>query len=104
MTKSEIVGELARDGIAEQIARNAFPSMADYELQDLAQMTYLALLEQDEDKVVKAHTEGWIRFFVTAVIKNSVTPTGRYYQTYTKWERKRIDMNKDTMDIIYEDE
>lgn len=94
MTKNEIVADLARERKAEKIIRNLrTPCRMDRDaVQDLAQMAYLALLETDEEKVQRAYERGEIRFLLTAILKNNLTPTGRYYQQFAKHDIRKTNL------------
>lgn len=71
MTRFEIVETLARQQRVETFIRNvARTSRLAPDLQDLAQMVYLALLTYDEDKIVDLWESDAIDFFIARVILN----------------------------------
>lgn len=71
MTRYEIVETLARQQRVETFIRNvARTSRLAPDLQDLAQMVYLALLTYDEDKIVDLWESDAIDFFIARVILN----------------------------------
>ena len=71
MTRFEIVETLAREQRVETFIRNvARTSRLAPDLQDLAQMVYLALLTYDEDKIVDLWESDAIDFFIARVILN----------------------------------
>lgn len=71
MTKREIVERLAREQRVEEFIRNvAHTSRLAPDLQDLAQMVYLALLTYDEDKIVDLWESDAIDFFIARIILN----------------------------------
>lgn len=71
MTRSEIVETLARQQRVETFIRNvARTSRLAPDLQDLAQMVYLALLTYDEDKIVDLWESDAIDFFIARIILN----------------------------------
>lgn len=63
------------------------------ELQDLAQMVYLILLEYDEDKVIDLYEHGQIDFFIARIILNQYRSTNSpYYRLFGKYARKAEDI------------
>lgn len=71
MTKREIVERLAREQRVEEMIRNvARTSALAPDLQDLAQMVYLWVLEYDEDKIVDLWESDAINFFLARIILN----------------------------------
>lgn len=71
MTKREIVERLAREQRVEEIIRNvARTSRLAPDLQDLAQMVYLWVLDYDEDKIVDLWESDAIGFFLARIILN----------------------------------
>lgn len=71
MTRFEIVETLARQQRVETFIRNvARTSRLAPDLQDLAQMVYLALLTYDEDKIVDLWESDAIDFFIARIILN----------------------------------
>lgn len=71
MTRFEIVETLAREQRVETFIRNvARTSRLAPDLQDLAQMVYLALLTYDEDKIVDLWESDAIDFFIARIILN----------------------------------
>lgn len=71
MTRFEIVETLARGQRVETFIRNvARTSRLAPDLQDLAQMVYLALLTYDEDKIVDLWESDAIDFFIARIILN----------------------------------
>lgn len=71
MTKNEIIGQLAKDRLAERIVEYYCKGMGNRpELADLCQMSYLALLTMDEERIQRAYTEGWLPFLLRRIIIN----------------------------------
>lgn len=73
MDKNEIIGQLAKERLAERIVEYYCKGMGNRpELQDLVSMSYLALLTMDEERIQRAYTEGWLPFLLRRVILNQV--------------------------------
>lgn len=71
MTKHEIVERIAREERVEEIIRNvARTSTLAPDLQDLAQMVYLWVLEYDDDKIIDLWECDAIDFFLVRIILN----------------------------------
>lgn len=71
MTKYEIVEKIARAQRVETFIRNvARTSRLAPDLQDLAQMVYVALLTYDEDKIVDLWESDAMDFFIARIILN----------------------------------
>lgn len=71
MTKREIVEQIAREQRVEEIIRNvARTSSLAPDLQDLAQIVYLWVLEYDDDKIIDLWEHDEIGFFLVRIILN----------------------------------
>lgn len=82
-TRSEIVEQLARGRIVEQICVNiARNPLQSHNLEDLAQMVYVILLTYDEQKIVEMYQRGELRFFIARVVQN------QYRSTYSPFYRQ----------------
>lgn len=100
MTNNEIITELARERIVEQIARNVCPRMGAELLADLAQDVYLALLKTDNDKLCDLYEHGTqINYYIVRIIKNNLSQTGNFNMSQLRWENKRTDITPS----MYED-
>lgn len=86
MTKSEIVGKLAKERLVEQICSNiAKSSDCDDTLKDLSQEIYLDLLSKDEEKIINLYETNQIRFFVVRMVTNNLfSKNSPYYQVFRK--------------------
>lgn len=88
MSAAEIVAELARGRVVEEIIGNVsgFRSSLPPDLQDLAQMVYEVLLNYDGGKIEEMHEYGQLRFFIARIITNqfrsSNSPYHRVYRRY----------------------
>lgn len=84
--KMEIIGEMARMGMVEEIAANVTRNSADDTVKDLCQMTYLSLMEKDGELIEGLWDRGQMRYFVSRMIVNSWhSKTSRYYYVYKKF-------------------
>lgn len=69
MTKCDIIDQAARDRLVESVIlavtrRRSLPQ----DLQDLAQMVYVALLESTEETIADIHAKGQLRQYVAGIV------------------------------------
>lgn len=70
-TKTDIVAELARDKVVEEMVMKISHSTSiTFDLADLVQMVYVILLEYDETKIADLYDHNQIRFFLARIILN----------------------------------
>ena len=71
MTRREIVTKLAKDRVVEEMCcKVAHIPHLTYDLQDLSQIIYLALLEYDEARLIDLYETGALGFFIARMIIN----------------------------------
>ena len=82
MDVREIIGQMARQKVVEQMVENIARSSLTPDLQDLCQMVYVILLEYDPDKIQDLYEHGEMPFFVARVILNQYRSKNSpfYYQ------------------------
>lgn len=82
----EIIERIAKDRLVEAMVRNIVKKGSlSADMQDLAQMVYLVLLEYDAGKIVEIWTRGEIRFFIARIILNQLNSTSSpFYRTVRK--------------------
>jgi len=69
VTKYEIIERIAREKRVEQmVAAHCKPARAEHA--DIVQMIYLALLESDDDTIVRAWEENWINYKIAKILTN----------------------------------
>ena len=86
MTKSEIIGMMAKSRMVEKSIENMTHQHLDYDLQDLSQMIYEALLEQPEERIQDLWESNEMQYFVLGIIKRQVfSTTSPYYITIKKF-------------------
>lgn len=97
-TKFEIVEELAKGRVIEDIIHNVAQYPLDDTLKDLAQMLYEDLLMKDEDKIVQLYESEQLQYFITRMVLNSInSKTSRYYYAFKKY-------NNNAQELEYEGE
>lgn len=70
MGKSEIVNEIAKGKMVEQMVQNIAHQSLSADLKDLCQMVYLILLEYDEQKLQDLWSKNQMNFFLARIIIN----------------------------------
>ena len=100
MSKSEIIEEVAKAGMVEQMVQNIAHHTLDADLKDLAQMVYLILLEYDESKLQDLWENEQIGFFLARIIINQYRSSNSPYHTiYRKFRERSEDITgKDWID------
>lgn len=96
MSVREIVGELARFRVVEDMVQNIARSPLTPDLKDLCQMVYLIVLEYDGDKIVDLWEHGQIRFFLARVIMNQCrSRNSPYYKQVMKFRDRSQSLGDD---------
>jgi len=92
MHKNEIIGQIAKDKLVEDIISNCqVPSQ--YK-DDLSSMVYLILLETDEEKIIGMYERDELRFYITRIVLNNYnSKTSPFHKTYRKYERMAMDIS-----------
>ena len=95
MTKSEIIGLMAKSRMVEFSIGGMTHQHLDYDLQDLSQMIYEALLEQPEERIQDLWANGEMQYFVLGIIKRQVfSTTSPYYITIKKFNAVTDDIDE----------
>ena len=87
MGKNEIVNEIAKGKMVEQMVQNiAHQSLSD-DLKDLCQMVYLILLEYDEQKLQDLWSNNQMNFFLARIIINQFRSSNSpFHMIYRKFQ------------------
>lgn len=95
MTVNEIVEKLAKEKVVEGVIKNITDGKTPdpTALNDLAQDTYMILLEKG-DKVVGIYEEGHIMFYITRILLNQIiSSSSPYYRNYIMPRTKWVEIN-----------
>lgn len=86
MTKDMIIEEMAKSRVVERAIEGMTHQALDYDLSDLSQMIYLALLEQPEGRITDLYENREIEFFIRGIIKKQAfSQTSPFYKTIRKF-------------------
>ena len=70
------------------------------ELSDLSQIAYIALLEKEDERIVRAYDEGWLPFLLRAIIKRQVfTDHSPWRDLFRKYGIRAEEINEDVQGI-----
>lgn len=84
MTREEIVDDLAKKKIVEEIVHNVAKVNNDI-VNDLVQDIYLHLMIMDEKKLIHLYSSGQIKFYLSRVIVNNwCSVNSPFYRVYRK--------------------
>lgn len=100
-TKKEIVEDLARRRAVETMVQNIAHQSLTADLQDLAQMVYLVLLEYDEEKIMDLWRNEQMDFFIARIIINQYRSNNSPFHTIF---RKYRSLSEDITGKDYTDE
>lgn len=100
MTKEDVVNRMAVERRVEEMIARIVPKRGP-EMDDLAQIIYLALLEAPEDVIVSAEQEGWLNFRIVRMIRNQYfRKSSTYKNLFDRYTKRATDLG----DIIAGDE
>lgn len=95
MTKSDIIGTMAKSRLVEKAIEYMAHQPLDYDLQDLSQMIYEALLEQPEERIQELWASSEMLFFVKGIIKRQLfSKTSPYYINIQKFNAITGDVSR----------
>lgn len=86
MTKKEIIDHMAWRQMVENVIIDMTHYPLSYDYEDLAQMIYLALMEQPDERVINLWNDGEMYFFVRGIVRNQLfSKTSPFYLTVRKF-------------------
>ncbi len=92
MTKTEIVHSLAQARVVEDITvRVAKASALTPELQDLAQIVYVALLSMDDDKLADLYESGQVNYFIVGIVRKQYwSQTSPFFHKFREFSKRNV--------------
>lgn len=88
--KSDIINEIANNKVVEDIIFNITHTYID----DLAQDTYLTLLEKEDNLITQLYKDNQLNYYITRIILNNIrSTTSPYYYTYLKNQEREINID-----------
>lgn len=102
MDKVQIVSEIAKSKMVEQMVQNIAHQSMSADMKDLCQMVYLILLEYDEAKIVDLWEHHQMQFFLARIIINQFRSSNSpFHTTFRKFQERSANITG--MDWIDED-
>lgn len=87
----EIIDRMARDRFVEQVVENIARRRITADLADLCQMTYLFLLETDDEKIADLWTKSQMGFYVACIIrKQLLASSSQFLRAYRKFSSRTV--------------
>lgn len=94
ITRIDIVTEIAKARIVEEMVQKIAHQPLNADLEDLSQMVYLILLEYDEEKLSDLWEHGQIRFFIARIIMNQYrSRNSPFFVTFRKSYDIQVDIS-----------
>lgn len=95
MSKNEIIGQMAKSRAVERCIESMIHQTLDFDLNDLSQMIYEALLEQPEERVQDLWNNGEMQFFVWGIAKRQLfSNTSPFYLIIKKFSAMTDDITE----------
>ncbi|MBR1522647.1 MAG: hypothetical protein IJ627_03140 [Bacteroidales bacterium] len=102
MTKKQIISQLAKQRTVEDICQNvAHVRSMSADVQDLAQLVYVVLLEYPEEKVKAMWQAGSLRFFVSRIVMNQYRcPRSAFRKIVSEFGHRSEEINPETFAAV----
>ena len=97
MDKQEIIQEISKDKIVEEIVYN-IGSKGDEDLKDLIQDIYINLLEKEDNLIETLYNTNQLKYFIIRMVVNNIHSKNSPY--YTKYKKDKI--NKVKIEELYD--
>ena len=97
MDKQEIIQEISKDKIVEEIVYN-IGSKGDEDLKDLIQDIYINLLEKEDNLIETLYNTNQLKYFIIRMVVNNIHSKNSPY--YTKYKKNKI--NKVKIEELYD--
>lgn len=94
MTKYEIIEDISKHKLVEEIIKNNIHHEDDEDLKDLAQDIYIDLYSKSETLLNEIYLNNKIQYFIARMVYNNVfSKTSRYYTKYKKNLKNKVNLN-----------
>ena len=97
MNKQEIIQEISKDKVVEEIVYN-IGSKDDEDLKDLIQDIYINLLEKEDNLIETLYNTNQLKYFIIRMVVNNIHSKNSPY--YTKYKKDKI--NKVKIEELYD--
>lgn len=102
MNSTEIIEELARNKVVEEIVSNISKRSFPY-TDELSQDIYLSLLEKSPDLIEGLYEKNELKYFIVKMVRNNLlSRNSPYYQKYMRWNERKSELTDDIKDNLTE--
>lgn len=103
MNNFEIIEELARNKVVEEIISNISKGTFK-DTEELAQDIYLDLLTKSTELIMGLYERNELKFFITRMVRNNLfSHNSPYFQKYQRWNERRSEITQDIKDNLEND-
>lgn len=96
MSKYNIIDEISKDKLVEEIAYN-IGDRGDEDLKDLVQDIYINLMEKEDSLIENLYSTNQLKFYIVKMVVNNIHSKNSPY--YTKYKKDKI--NKVKIEELY---
>lgn len=94
----DIVEELARNKLIEELVNNIAPADESYK-EDLVQDLYIELLNKPPDNIINLYQANKLKYFIVRMVMNNInSKTSPFYYRYKKNAKKHIQITPEMED------
>lgn len=97
MSKYDIIDEISKDKLVEEIVYN-IGDRGDEDLKDLVQDIYINLLEKEDSLIENLYSTNQLKFYIVKMVVNNIHSKNSPY--YTKYKKDKI--NKVKIEELYD--
>lgn len=103
MSNTEIIEELAKNKIVEEIISNISKGTFK-DTEELIQDIYLNLLEKSPELIIGLYERNELKFFITRMVHNNLfSKNSPFYMKYGRWNERRTEITNDIKDNLEND-
>lgn len=95
MTKLEIIDDMARRRVVEQLLSTQTQYKSNPYIDDLAQDIYIILLNEDDELIERLYNEGSLVYYTIRIMKNNLhSTTSQFYYNYQRYRRMANELDE----------
>lgn len=88
MTKRDIIEEMARNRVVEELLSTQTQHKGNPYIEDLAQDIYVILLREDAGLIERLYEEGSLMYYTIRIMKNNLySTTSEFFYKYQKFRK-----------------
>lgn len=102
MNNFEIIEELARNKVVEEIISNISKGTFN-NTEELAQDIYLDILNKSPELIIGLYERNELKFFITRMVRNNLfSKNSPFYMKYGRWNERKTEITQDIKDNLPE--